>query len=63
MKEMLTIRELQKRLCISKVSAYSLVKSPGFPVCRAGKKILIPADKLQLWIDKGGSQNETEKNQ
>ncbi len=63
MKEMLTVRELQELLSLSKQAAYNLAKSPGFPVCRAGKKILIPADKLQLWIDKGGSQNETEKNQ
>ena len=55
---MLTMKQIMELLKLSKQSAYNLVKEPNFPVVRVGKKIMIPADKLQKWIDGGGSRNE-----
>lgn len=50
-----SVKDITERLNISLKSAYKLTKEPGFPVCRAGGKILIPADQLQAWLDQGGS--------
>ena len=55
MAEMLTIRQVKEKWKLSNQLIYNLIKQPGFPVCRVGrKKVLIPADKLQIWIDNGG---------
>ena len=51
MAEMLTVEQLQERLKLSRQGAYALCKKPGFPVCRVGRKVLIPADKLQQFND------------
>ena len=59
MGEMLTVKQLQERLKLSRKSTYKLCRLPGFPVCRIGKKILIPADRLQEWISNGGTANDT----
>ena len=56
MSELLTVKQLQQQLKLSKQGAYNLVNRPDFPTVRIGRKILIPADKLQRWIDKGGSK-------
>lgn len=56
--EMLTVKQLQEKFNLSRQGAYDLVHKSGFPVCRIGRKILIPADRLQVWIDKGGSAHE-----
>ena len=61
MSEMLTVKQLQEQLKLSKQGAYNLVNRPDFPTVRAGKKILIPADKLQQWIDKGGTTSENQR--
>lgn len=46
----LTIKGLCDVLHISRPTASNLVKSPGFPVLRIGKRILIPLDSLKEWI-------------
>jgi len=56
--EVLTVKEVQQKFGLSKQGAYNLVNRPDFPTVRAGRKILIPADRLQAWMDKGGSANE-----
>ena len=61
MAEMLTVEQLQERLKLSRQGAYALCKKPGFPVCRVGRKVLIPADRLQAWIDKGGTTSEDKR--
>ena len=56
MDEMLTVKQLQQHLKLSKQGAYNLVNRPDFPTVRVGRKILIPVGKLKEWIDKGGSK-------
>lgn len=56
MDEMLTVKEAQQMLRLSKQSMYNLVNRPDFPTVRVGRKILIPVGKLKEWIDKGGSK-------
>lgn len=56
--EMLTVKQIQEKFNLSRQGAYDLCNKSGFPVCRIGRKILIPADRLQAWIDKGGTAHE-----
>lgn len=52
----MSVRELGSRLGISLPKSYELVKSPGFPMIRVGKRILIPIDSFQRWLqEKSGS--------
>lgn len=48
--EVLTVKELQPYLQISRTKAYQLVNTPSFPVLRIGKSIRIPKDQLDEWI-------------
>ena len=54
-KRTLTVSELQAELGIARTTAYELVNSKGFPAFRIGKKILVNAEKLREWIEKGGT--------
>lgn len=55
--ETVTVKQLQAILHLSANGAYMLCRQPGFPVIRVGRKILIPADRLQEWINGGGTTN------
>ena len=58
MGELLTVKQLQAKLRISRKTAYDLCRVPGFPTCRIGGKILIPEDQLRLWIAAGGTKRK-----
>ena len=58
MGEMLTVKQLQERLKISRKSAYDLCRMPDFPVCRIGGKILVAEERLQDWINAGGTRKQ-----
>ena len=49
---MLSVPEMASVLGISRAGAYELVKENGFPSLTIGSRILIPRDKLIVWIDK-----------
>ena len=38
-------------LGISKVSAYTLMHSEGFPTIYIGKRMIVPKDRFIKWID------------
>lgn len=44
-------------LGISRVSAYNLCHSVGFPAIRLGKRILVPRDRFLEWLDKQATEN------
>lgn len=48
---MLSVPQLATALGISRASAYALVKQDGFPSLSIGSRIVIPKDKLILWIN------------
>lgn len=48
---MYSIKDLQEIMGIGKNTAYKLVKLKGFPFIQIGKKILIPSDGLNKWIE------------
>ena len=48
----LTINDICKIMSIGKNAAYALVKTPGFPLIRAGqRKILINGKLFREWLD------------
>ena len=49
---MLTVLDVAAVLGISRAGAYELAHSEGFPVLKIGNRIVIPKDKLLLWIEK-----------
>ena len=48
---LLTVKEVQKKLKLGKNNTYKLISLDGFPKIRIGKKILIPEDKLEEYLD------------
>lgn len=48
----LNANQLAEALGISRAGAYQLLHTEGFPTLRIGKRMLIPKDKLILWIDR-----------
>ena len=51
----LTMRQLQEVLQISRPKAYELAHQQGFPAVRLGRVIRIPRDALLQWLEKGGA--------
>lgn len=50
--DILNANMLAETLGISRARAYQLLNSEDFPTLRIGKRMLVPKDKLILWIDK-----------
>ena len=55
---MLTIPQLAAALGISRTSAYELAHRKNFPAMRIGSRIVVPKDKLIVWIDDKLARNE-----
>ena len=47
----LNATQLAATLGISRAGAYQLLNRRDFPTLRIGKRMLVPKDKLLLWID------------
>ena len=48
----LNAEQLAHTLGISRAGAYQLLDRDSFPTLRIGKRMLVPKDKLIVWIDK-----------
>ncbi len=46
-----SVPELAKALGISRPKAYELVKRDGFPSIIVGKRIIVPTNALERWLD------------
>lgn len=53
---MLNVVQVAAVLGISRVGAYELVHSEGFPTLKIGSRIVVPKDKLREWIDANTTQ-------
>ena len=51
MVEMLTVKDIQQHLCLSKNIVYQLVKMDSFPKIKIGNSYRIPKDKYEKWIE------------
>lgn len=47
----LSVKDLQTALGLSRKTVYDLVKTPGFPSFHVGGRILINKAALQRWMD------------
>ena len=45
-------RDVAKLLGISAASSYELMHEKGFPTLRIGSRMVVPRDKLLVWIEK-----------
>jgi excisionase family DNA binding protein len=54
----LSADQLAEMLGISRAGAYQLLHQETFPTLRIGKRMLVPKDKLLIWIDQhtGGTE-------
>ena len=52
----MTVDEMAEELHISRPNAYELVKQPGFPAFRVGKRLIVNRAALQRWMDDQVSQ-------
>ena len=48
----LTVPDIQRALGIGRDAAYALANRADFPAIRLGKRIVIPYDAFQQWLDK-----------
>lgn len=48
----LNAEQLATTLGISRAGAYQLLRQRDFPTLHIGKRLLVPKDKLSIWIDK-----------
>lgn len=48
---MLSVTEVARFLGISRTNAYELIHTEGFPKIQLGKRIVIPKDKLLVWLN------------
>jgi excisionase family DNA binding protein len=54
----LSADQLAELLGISRAGAYQLLHQESFPTLHIGKRMLVPKDKLLIWIDQhtGGTE-------
>lgn len=52
---MLTVDEVAAMLRLPRGAVYRLASEHRIPVVRIGKRVRIPADSLQAWIEAGGA--------
>ena len=55
----MTVDHISQVMGISRVGAYELTKTEGFPVIRVGRRITIPKSAFIKWVDEK-SQNRGE---
>lgn len=51
MNDFLTVNDLQKILHLGRNKTYELVNRPDFPKLKIGRKILIPKEKFNKYIE------------
>ena len=47
----LSVKDVSQGLGINLASAYALAASEGFPSIRIGRRVVIPRDAFQRWLD------------
>ena len=55
--EVLTAKDLQSYLHISRAGVYNLLNRPDFPTLHIGNRKLVTRDRLTEWMDKHTGEN------
>ena len=48
---MLSAKDVERYMRISRAEAYQQMHSEGFPLIRIGKRMIVPRDKFLEWVD------------
>jgi len=48
----LTVSEASKLIGLNKNAVYALCKTPGFPAIEVGRRVIIPREALEIWLNK-----------
>jgi excisionase family DNA binding protein len=56
--EILTMRQVQEFLGLSKPKTYELAHMAGFPVIRFGRVLLVSRESLLSWLDKQAQEHK-----
>ena len=54
----LTMKDVQDMLGLSRPKTYELAHTQGFPVVRFGRAIRVPRDKFLTWLDQQAGAQE-----
>lgn len=46
-----SVEEMAEYLGISRAAAYQLANRADFPTLRIGRRMIIPVDRLEAWVD------------
>lgn len=60
MEKCLSVSEMMNSLGVSRSTAYALIRTPGFPAARIGKRIVISENMLRNWLSQGGTEQKKE---
>ncbi len=52
----MTVPDVGGIMGISKVKAYELVKTDGFPIIKVGRRITIPKPAFERWLNNCGGE-------
>lgn len=52
-----TVNEVAELLGVSESHAYKLAKAHTFPVLQLGKRMVVPKEKFQIWLN-GSPENK-----
>lgn len=52
----LNVSDIEKIMGISRVKAYELVKTEGFPIIKVGRRITIPKPAFERWLNNCGGE-------
>ncbi len=52
----MTVLDVGRIMGISKVKAYELVKTDGFPIIKVGRRITIPKPAFERWLNNCGGE-------
>ena len=47
----LSVEQLAEHLNISRSGAYQLIHQEGFPALWIGRRVVVPVDRLEAWVD------------
>ena len=49
---MYSVKDVEQILGVSHNTAYKLIKLKGFPSIQIGRKIIVPKDEFDKWVEK-----------
>lgn len=58
MEKLISAREIMEASGLSKNTVYDLMRSPGFPSVRIGKRVFVAECAFREWLANGGTEQK-----